>query len=158
MPQLGVFFLDDPSMRGFFVGVPLKLIKKGHPQKKTLTFANEFRSRNRLTIVADLNPHQILMSTIGSPIGIHTHVLSFVKGPLVKGSCKRGTSIVVQGGASIGPGVWGIGRRVPFLGANYAPPFGSGSKNRYQNGTRVSGDMDQNMRNPSCLPVSHTPF
>ena len=35
-------------------------------------------------------------------------------------------------------------------------PCGCGSKNRYQNGTLVSGNMDQNLRNPSCLILSHT--
>ena len=29
-------------------------------------------------------------------------------------------------------------------------------KNRYQNGTLVSGNMDQNPRNTSCLILSHT--
>ena len=33
---------------------------------------------------------------------------------------------------------------------------GCGSKNWYQNGTLVSGNMDQNLRNPSCLILSHT--
>ena len=33
---------------------------------------------------------------------------------------------------------------------------GCGSKNRYQNGTLVSGNMDQNPRNPSCLFLSHS--
>ena len=33
---------------------------------------------------------------------------------------------------------------------------GCGSKNRYQNGTLVSGNMDQNLRTPSCLILSHT--
>ena len=33
---------------------------------------------------------------------------------------------------------------------------GCGSKNRYQNGTLVSRNMDQNLRNPSCLILSHT--
>ena len=36
--------------------------------------------------------------------------------------------------------------------------FGCGSKNRYQNGTLVSGNMDQNPRNPSCLILSHSHF
>ena len=31
-----------------------------------------------------------------------------------------------------------------------------GSRNRYQNGTLVSGNMNQNLRNPSCLILSHT--
>ena len=35
-------------------------------------------------------------------------------------------------------------------------PHGCGSKNRYQNETLVSGNMDQNLRNPSCLILSHT--
>ena len=30
-------------------------------------------------------------------------------------------------------------------------PYGCGSKSRYQNGTLVSGNMDQNLRTPSCL-------
>ena len=34
--------------------------------------------------------------------------------------------------------------------------YGCGSKNRYQNGTLVSGNMDQNLRNPSCSILSHT--
>ena len=34
--------------------------------------------------------------------------------------------------------------------------FGCGSKKRYQNGTLVSGNMDQNPRNPSCLILSHS--
>ena len=34
--------------------------------------------------------------------------------------------------------------------------YGCGSKNRYQNGTLVSGNMDQNLRNSSCLIMSHT--
>ena len=33
---------------------------------------------------------------------------------------------------------------------------GCGSKNRYLNGTLVSGHIDQNLRNPSCLILSHT--
>ena len=33
---------------------------------------------------------------------------------------------------------------------------GCGSKNRYQNGSLVSGNMGQNLRNPSCLILSHT--
>ena len=33
---------------------------------------------------------------------------------------------------------------------------GSGSKNRYQNGTLVRGNMDQHLRNPSCLILSHS--
>ena len=33
---------------------------------------------------------------------------------------------------------------------------GCGSKNRCQNGTLVSGNMDQNLRNPSCLFLSHS--
>ena len=32
------------------------------------------------------------------------------------------------------------------------------AQNRYQNGTLVSGSMDQNLRNPSCLMLSHTHF
>ena len=36
--------------------------------------------------------------------------------------------------------------------------YGCGSKNRYQNGTLVSGNMDQHLRNPSCLILSHTPM
>ena len=34
--------------------------------------------------------------------------------------------------------------------------YGCGSKNRYQNGTLASGNMDHNLRNPSCLILSHT--
>ena len=30
------------------------------------------------------------------------------------------------------------------------------NKKRYQHGTLVSGNMDQNLRNPSCLILSHT--
>ena len=30
------------------------------------------------------------------------------------------------------------------------------SKTEFQNGTLVSGNMDQNLRNPSCLILSHT--
>ena len=33
---------------------------------------------------------------------------------------------------------------------------GYGSKNRYHNGTLVSGNMEQNLRSPSCLILSHT--
>ena len=33
---------------------------------------------------------------------------------------------------------------------------GCGSNDRYQNGTLVSGNMDQNLLNPSCLILSHT--
>ena len=33
---------------------------------------------------------------------------------------------------------------------------GCGSKNRYQNGILASGNMDQNLRNPFCLILSHT--
>ena len=33
---------------------------------------------------------------------------------------------------------------------------GCGSKNRYQNGTLVNGNMNQNPRNPSCSILSHT--
>ena len=34
--------------------------------------------------------------------------------------------------------------------------YGCGSKNRYQNGTLVSGNMDQNLHNPSCLILTHS--
>ena len=34
-------------------------------------------------------------------------------------------------------------------------PNGYGSKNRYQNGTLISGNMDQHLRNPSSLILSH---
>ena len=34
--------------------------------------------------------------------------------------------------------------------------YGRGSKNRYQHGALVSGNMDQNLRNPSCFILSHT--
>ena len=34
--------------------------------------------------------------------------------------------------------------------------IGCGSKNRYQNGTLVSGNTDQNLGDPSCLILSHT--
>ena len=34
--------------------------------------------------------------------------------------------------------------------------YGCGSKNRNHNRTLVSGNMDQNLRNPSCLILSHT--
>ena len=33
---------------------------------------------------------------------------------------------------------------------------GCASKNRYQDGTLVRGNMDQNLRRPSCLILSHT--
>ena len=33
--------------------------------------------------------------------------------------------------------------------------YGYGSKNRYQNETLVSGNMDQNLRNPSSFLLSH---
>ena len=36
------------------------------------------------------------------------------------------------------------------------PPLGCGSKKRYQNGTLVSGNMGQNLRNPSCLRATPT--
>ena len=36
--------------------------------------------------------------------------------------------------------------------------FGRGSRNRYQNGTLVCGNMDQHLRNPSCLILSRTHF
>ena len=32
---------------------------------------------------------------------------------------------------------------------------GCGSKKRYQHGTLVGGNMDQNLRFPSCLMLSH---
>ena len=35
-------------------------------------------------------------------------------------------------------------------------PHGCGSKTRCQHGTLVSKNMDQNLRNPSCLILSHT--
>ena len=45
----------------------------------------------------------------------------------------------------------------PFLGwFKLEPTNGCGSKNRYQNGTLVSGNMDQNPHNPSCLILSHS--
>ena len=34
--------------------------------------------------------------------------------------------------------------------------IGRGSKNRCQIGTLASGNMDQNLRNPPCLILSHT--
>ena len=34
--------------------------------------------------------------------------------------------------------------------------FGCGSNNRCQHGSLVSGNMDQRLRNPSCLNLSHT--
>ena len=37
-------------------------------------------------------------------------------------------------------------------------PLGCGSKKRYQNRTLVSGNMDQDLRSPSCLILSHTHF
>ena len=48
----------------------------------------------------------------------------------------------------------------PVLRVATRPPppprwYGGGSKNRYQNGTLVSGNMDQNLRNPFCLILSH---
>ena len=42
------------------------------------------------------------------------------------------------------------------LRVSQRPTCGCGSKNRYQNGTLVSGNMDQNLRNPSCFISSHT--
>ena len=36
------------------------------------------------------------------------------------------------------------------------PPCGCRSKNRYQNETLVSGNMNQNLQNPSWLILSHT--
>ena len=41
------------------------------------------------------------------------------------------------------------------LGLTTGNPCGCGSKNRYQNGTLVSGNMDQNLPNPFCLILSH---
>ena len=43
------------------------------------------------------------------------------------------------------------------IGLNLAP-YGCGSKNRYPtlNETLVCANMDQNLRNPSCLILSHT--
>ena len=38
----------------------------------------------------------------------------------------------------------------------YMYKYGCGSKNRYQNGTLVSGNMHQNLRNPSCSILSHS--
>ena len=44
-----------------------------------------------------------------------------------------------------------------FLWAPWNHPTNRcGSKNRYQNGTLLGGNMDQNLRNPSCLILSHT--
>ena len=37
-----------------------------------------------------------------------------------------------------------------------ARTFGCGSKTGAKNGTLVSGNIDQNLRNPSCLILSHT--
>ena len=37
-------------------------------------------------------------------------------------------------------------------------PVGCGSKNRYQNGTLVIGNVEQNLRNPSWLILSYTQF
>ena len=37
-----------------------------------------------------------------------------------------------------------------------ARSYGCGTKQRCQNGTLVSGNMDQNLRNPSGLILSHT--
>ena len=45
--------------------------------------------------------------------------------------------------------------RGPFWVPIFDPQMG-GSKKRCQNGTLVSGNMDQNLRNPSCLILSHT--
>ena len=48
-----------------------------------------------------------------------------------------------------------LGCALISLQHNKHKPNGCGSKNRYQNGTLVSGNMDQNLRNPSCLILSH---
>ena len=48
------------------------------------------------------------------------------------------------------PGDWAI------PSAGYQLPCGCGSKNRYQTGTLASGNMHQNLRNPSSLILSHT--
>ena len=52
-----------------------------------------------------------------------------------------------------------VGVPQPFLHTKPRSAWGTcgrGSKNRYQNGTLVSGNMDQNLRNPSCFILSHT--
>ena len=55
------------------------------------------------------------------------------------------------------PGPWtSPAPEAPEFEGRFFPPCGCGSKNRYQNGTLVSGNMDQNLRKPSCLILSHT--
>ena len=48
-----------------------------------------------------------------------------------------------------------FGGRFPGLKKD-ATTHGCGSRNRCQNGTLVSGNMDQNLRNPPCVILSHT--
>ena len=45
---------------------------------------------------------------------------------------------------------------LPKIEACVARSCGCGSKNRYQHGSLVSGNMDQNLRNPSCLIFCRT--
>ena len=52
----------------------------------------------------------------------------------------------------------GFARHFPTFFPLKLVKFGSGSRNRYQNGTPVSGNRDQNLCNPSCLILSHTHF
>ena len=47
-------------------------------------------------------------------------------------------------------------RNIHALGGKAFGPCGWGSKTLSQTGTLVSGNMDQNLRNPSCLILSHT--
>ena len=50
------------------------------------------------------------------------------------------------------PQIFGCGYPVPLVNITIG---GCGSKNRYQNGTLVSGVMEQNLRNPPWLILSH---
>ena len=49
----------------------------------------------------------------------------------------------------------GSGEKERLSSAKGVNVFGCGSKNRHQNGTLVSGNMDQNLRNHACLILSY---
>ena len=47
-------------------------------------------------------------------------------------------------------------KQVRKVNMNSWSQSGCGSNNRYQNGNLVSANMDQDLRNPACLILSHT--
>ena len=86
-----------------------------------------------------------------------------LKGQCPRLRCTRSATIGDQACHEGGGHPRWLGRCDAACGTNQLPvvwPFpprryGCGSKNRYQDGTLVSGNMDQNLHNPSSLILSH---